>query len=837
MASTRPIDSSTSSPIPIAAFPRSEPRFETGLSQPLTRLIGRDREVAALIELLQKSDTRVVTLTGPGGVGKTRLALEVGREVNQVASDAVKFVDLTPIVQPGAFLSAIATCLGVRESNGRQLMSDLKAFLRDRRTLLILDNFEQILDAAPLLADLLGACPQLSALVTSRVVLRLSGEYAFPLPPLPLPAAASSVSVSAVQDIGSIQLFVERARHARGGFDLTTENAPIIAEICRRLDGLPLALELAAARIRVLPPAMLLARLDRRLPLLTGGARDIPARQQTLRATIAWSHDLLSPSDQVLFRRLAVFAGGFTIEAAEEVCGSEPGGGERQHDTTVRSTFEPVLDGLASLVDQSLLRALDDPVEGTVHGSRFSLLETIREFALEQLEIRGESDGIREAHAAYFLALAEREERASFVLQAEGVVARLNVEHANLIAALTWFQEKQNVPSMLRLAVGLHWFWSVRGYLREGRNWLEGVLAQSDDTVDPTLRVRALMGLGRIIHYQGDQVGAGQQYDHALTIARSVGDVLGVVSALSGLGALAAYRQDYEQATLLGEEALLLLPSLADPALAASYSSSTLSNLGFAAHGLGNLALARDRFEQALAGFRSAGNIGGLIRALQHSASLARDEGDMERALSHYRESLTLALDSGDERIAAAAFAGIATIAATFSEYESAASLFGVAKALRARSGSPIVSVPFDRDAYARAEALSRACLGDAAYERAWAHGQSLSLSQALAFADDLDPRPAPSSAPTSLVQFGLTERERHVLPLLVDGLSDREIAEELLITRRTVQGHVASIFAKFGVHSRTAVAAVAISAGYTPAPRVGATRNSGSLHVGVNDV
>jgi predicted ATPase/class 3 adenylate cyclase len=707
-------------------------RHPNNLPAQPTPLLGRQEELAAVCALLRRAETRLVTLTGPGGIGKTRLGLQVAAELSDDFADGVYFVALASISRPDLVTAAVAQALRLRETDGRPLDETLCAHLSGQRLLLLLDNFEQVMAAAPLVASLLAACADLKVLVTSREVLRLQAEQEYPVPPLGLPAipaARATVDVGALSQAPAVALFVERARAARPDFRLSPANARAVAEICARLDGLPLAIELAAARIRLLSPEALLARLSGRLQLLTGGARDLPARQQTLRSTIAWSEDLLTPAERTLFRRLAVFAGGWTLSAAESVA---PAAGELEGD---------ILEGLASLVDKSLVRRQDD----LESEPRFALLETIRAYGQEQLEASGEAEALRRAHAAYYFQLAEQAEPELTGAEQATWLARLEREHDNLRAALGWTRERGEGELGLRLAVAIWRFWYTHGYLSEGRDWLEVLLLLAPDPSPGespapegnqdqeqreqalrALRARGLYGAATLANTQNDVERAEALFEQSLALGRDAGDRSVAASALNALGIMALHRGEVERAMTLFTESLALSREVGDTWAVAR----ALVSLGQSAYLQGSYADAAAFLEECLALMRREGSQSYSAVALLNLGHVARAQRAYAQATQLYREALTLSQGLGDKLRVARALEGLATTAALQAQPERAAQLLGAAAGVRETLGAAVH--PIDRPALEKAAADLRAALGVDAFERAQAAGRALPLEAAI---------------------------------------------------------------------------------------------------------
>ena len=683
-------------------------------------------------DLVVREGARLVTLTGPGGVGKSRLAVEAARRLGPGFADGVRFVELASVSSADLVAAAVATGLGLTTTGGK-LVTDLESYLRARQLLLVLDNFEQVVGAAPLLAELLGAAPGVVVLVTSRVVLRLSGEHEFPVPSLPVPPAGSSPDPEELQRYASVGLFVQRAHAAAPGFELTGGNAEAVAEICRRLDGLPLAIELAAARVRLLPPPALLARLDHRFSLLTGGARDLPERQRTLRNTLDWSYGLLSASEQALFARLGVFAGPFSLPAAQAVGADSPDQGQA-------TAPGPVLDTLGSLVDSSLVQA------DTRGGEpRFALLETIREYALERLAAGGDWVQAHDQHAAYFQALAEP---AAAELSGPGQLTwldRLETEHDDLLAAMSWLVDQGPPERALRLFSATWKFWWLRGHAVEFVRLGEQIVASSE-RLPPQQRIIALSAAGFILISKGDQAKAETLFGQNLELYRQVSDKLGMVltaTVLGVLGYLAALRRDHSRATDLLSQSQALLREVRDDDLTGYDHLQHLLTVALVDNFLGQIRLsqgdndtAAQLFTDGLAVARRAQDPISLLISLYDLALTSQAQGDLAGAAGHLKEGLALAAEAGDETSAAYYLEGLAAIAGQQDNPQRAVRLLAASRSLLEAKGSGwlhavVPRVPHDD---AVLEAL-RSRLGDAAFQEAQAWGASTASRRAREYA------------------------------------------------------------------------------------------------------
>jgi predicted ATPase/DNA-binding CsgD family transcriptional regulator len=757
-------------------------------------------------------------LTGPGGVGKTRLALQVAADVADAFPDGVWFISLAPITDRDLVGSTVARALGVLGAGDEPPVDRIRTVLREKRLLLVLDNFEHVVEAAPFVVGLLEACPCITALVTSRVRLRVSGEREHVVPPLSLLDPDVVPSLERVSRSAAVRLFVERAEAVNEDFALTDENAAVLADICRHLDGLPLAIELAAARIKVLPPSALLAKLEKRLSLLLGGSRDAPHRLQTMRNAIAWSYDLLSSEEQALFRRLAVFVGGFTQEAAEAIADVAP----------------DLLDAVSSLVDKSLIRQ----ETGTGSEPRYLMLETVREFGLERLAESGEETRVRTAHAAYFLALSEQIETLLDGLRARAGLAALDRDHGNLMAALAWFDYAEDSESLLRfVAAGALWTLNVQ--FAESVAWLERAL-----TADPQpslARVKALDHLGTMAAYLGDTARAEEALREGLALARRLGAIADVADALGGLGALMVDQGACEEGEVLFRESVAEARRAGDRFQEALW----LAHLGIAIWGRGDPVKAALRLDAARTLARTAGHAFPAGVAARNLGLIALEAGDFARAAECFREFPVYDPDEVEKDL----FAGpapdvsfeataigradpyrewaacdpksvhffvcfvpdVASLAAAIGDSERAARLFGATEVLTQVTGRS-AAWP-ERRVHERGEAAARRSLGDDAFEATFDVGTRLPREWVLAEAAtvlDSPFAPEPRIADAGVAVHGLSPRELEVLRLVAAGHSNREVADLLHISVPTVKRHMSTVLAKLDLPSRSAATAYA---------------------------
>jgi predicted ATPase/class 3 adenylate cyclase len=694
---------------PIRTLERSG---RASLPAPRTSFIGRERELEEIGELL--GGVRLLTLTGPGGTGKTRLALRAAADQVERVEDGVFLVDLSTVTDPELVPSTIATGLGIRQDPATDLGDTLAGHLRDRDVLLVLDNVEQVVEAAPFVDRLLNAAPRLRVLATSRVPLHLSGEHEYLVRPLPLPDP-DRPELETLTTCESVVLFVERAAAVRRGFRLDQENAASVAEIAHRLDGLPLAIELAAGRIKMLSPQALLERLERRLPLLTGGPRDLPERQRTLRGAIEWSHDLLEPEERQLFARLAAFRGGWTLEAAEEVAGSGLG--------------SEVIDGLGSLVDKSLIRQ-----EQSRQGeSRFRMLETIHEFASERLAASNEEDEVRRRHAEHVRDLAEEAEP-QFRGQGQARwLERLEREHDNVRAALDWAEAAGQAEIALRTAAAIWRFWQLRGHLPEARDRLERVLALSGAEARNAVRARALSALGGIAYWQNDYEVIGPLYEEAADIAREVGDRRLLSQALFDLSFVPLVTNlDFDRQRELLQEALAEAEE-DDLALVGQIWS------GFAyvhAFQMKDPAAGLEPAEKALAIHRKLGDRWLMAEGLVGLAGLRLLLGELEVAREHLRETVLILAEPKSPMMLGMALTSLAVLQKHDGDDVAAARLFGAWSRIKDEGGG--APPPFALSFFGDPEAQARAALGDEAFDRAHAEGYAMSMEQARAYVLEL---------------------------------------------------------------------------------------------------
>ena len=807
--------------------------IESRLHLPLSSFIGRQAELDGLRRLLDKG-ARLITLTGPGGVGKTRLALEFAARAAPDFAHGAFFVPLQALTGPDQVLPELATALDVRESGQRPLSEELAAALADKHALVCVDNWEHVLAAAPQVADLLARCPRLVMLATSREALRVRGEHEFPLPPFHLPAS-DSTSVEAIAQADAVQLFVSRAQAVRPDFKLDEANAGVVGEICALLDGLPLAIELAAALMRLFAPQALLARLKSSpglaarsptMQLLAGGPRDLPVRQQTLRGAIEWSYNLLEPVEQRLFRWLAFFAGGCDLEAAEAVCGDE-------------AAPRPLLDSLLALVDKNLLRA--EQVNGE---PRFGMLRTIQEYALEHLQRSGESSEVYRRHALHYLEMVERAGPELKGPAHAQWLERFDREQDNLRAALARSLDHGQVEIAYRIVGELWRYWVVRGYSKEADRWFSRILATHEEA-PISLRAKALNGAGAVAWTLGDLERSRKYHTQCLALRMQIEDEPGIAASYHNLAITAHDQSDIEAAEMYFRQSIAQYHNLGDRWGVAD----GLLQLGNILRKRGTYDEARSHLERGRAILSELGDRQGMGGACYLLGELADDQGDRERARQHFIESKEIsaelgyawgialaehelgriALDENDLRQAepllkaslrrkhelgeklgiAHSLEMLACLAAAHREAQRAAKLWGAAEALRLMIGAPLSKEA--RASYEQRIGLDRTPAKQKAFLSAREAGTQIGLDEAVRYALESSEIVAKSAAARPTYPAGLTAREVEVLALVAQGLTDAEVAERLVLSPRTVNAHLTSVYNKLGVNSRAAATRFAV--------------------------
>jgi len=738
--------------LPTHAPPAASP--STNLPASVTPLIGRTVEIYQLQQLLGQKEVRLVTLTGIGGAGKTRLSLAVAAQLPERFADGIFFVKLAAINDPALVADTIAQTLGVRENPGQPVAEHLKVLLGAKQLLLVVDNCEHVITATPLLTELLLVAPRLKILATSREPLHLSGEYEFPVPPLPVPARKALPAVEALAQIPAVALFIQRAQAVKPDFTFTQENARLVAELCVQLDGLPLAIELAAARIKLFSPQEMLTYLDRRFQWLTSGARDAPVHQRTLQSTLDWSYNLLEAGEQLLFRRLGIFIGGWTLASAEAVCKG------------ASDLLPDVLAGMASLIDKNLLqRQL-----GANGETRFGMLETLRIYALEQLSANQEMTAVQQQHADYFLGLV-KESKSHFTSATEGVwLDRLEEELGNLRAVLAWSKaEASRVQVGLRLADDLYLLWNRRGHMNEGRRWLTELLTLPAAASPTPARAAALRAAGLLATRQSDYATAHTWLEESVSIAKELGNNHELAYSLMSLADVENFQAHYDRAIALFEEGLALTRAAGDQ-YGTAFGLYALGGIALAQH---NFAQARAVYEECLVLHRGRGNKNGIVLALnglgkvahhQHhydqakalyeeSLALARQlrirptiswllidlgglelvQGNAGRAKGLYAESLAIAVELGLKHSIAECLAGLAEVMGLMRQPERAVRLFGATQRLLDEIGAQLSSL--ERLAYDQHLTDVQAHLSAVAFAAAWSQGQAMTLEQAIDYA------------------------------------------------------------------------------------------------------
>ena len=798
-------------------------------------LVGREREVADACDRLVRDDLGLLTLTGVGGSGKTRLALRVAAEMLDRFDDGVFFVELAPVRDPTLVAARIVEVLGLVDLRGQEPEIALVEHVRHRQLLLVLDNLEHLPDAAPLLGDCLARAPGLKLLVTSRAALRLRDEHELTVLPLAVPTPGATPAVKQLLRFGAVELFVRRAAAVQPGFELTADNAGAVAAICARVDGLPLAIELAAARLRLLTPREILARLERRLPLLTGGARDVPDRHRSLRATLAWSHDLLSESERRRFRRLSVFAGGWTVSTTEEVCRD---GGE-----------DEVLDAMTGLVGHNLVQRYmtGDP-------PRYTMLETVREYAEEQLRTSGEEDDLRQRHLDSVTELAETADAGLWSKERFAWLARLRAEHDNVRSALTWsLTDERRAEQGLQIVGALYWFWRLGGHRSEARRWLDQLLERAAPATSTHGRARALWCAGMTAYFLNEYEQAEARFEASIAIWRGLGEDRWLTHALSGLALVRRIRGDYA-ARSLNEEAVATARRLGDrrcladalfmqgssPGTAEDHAiapalleesvaifrelgddwalARPLLTLGIGALQRGQLDDARPKLEEALSVFRTYDDGWYAARALSALGRIARADGRRREASTLYREAMRCYRDLADWAGVADCLEGLAGTRRPRGGDD--ARLLSAADSLRADKG--IRLDPVDRAAFDDAVAAVRARLGADRFDTAWRRGRAVDGEQVLAeVLGGEENATAIRLAPDARGLDVLSPREREVAALIAQGHTNRQLAEALGITERTAEVHARNIREKLGVSTRSQIAAWATEQGLQAAATV----------------
>ena len=814
------------------------------LPRPLNALIGRETHLENIVERLQSPMVRLLTLTGPGGIGKSRLAIAAGHELVD-SFDCVYFVPLSTITDPTQVADVIARRIGVREAIGFRVESALQDHLRRRPTLLILDNLEQILGATSTIIDLLSHCHELKILATSRVTLRVSGEHEVNLPSMEMPSPTSPLNPASIARYESVILFLDRVRAFQPDFTIDSNNAAAVAEICQRLDGLPLAIELAAARMKILSPAALLGRLTSRLDLLTGGGRDLPFHQRTMRNTIAWSYDLLSAEEQSLFRRISVFAGWFDFNAAAAIDADRAEAPDFTDGATTPARFFDVIDDVLFLVENSLLRRLSDS-----NGEpRFGMLATIREFGLEQLDRSPEAGAIHDRHAAYMLSFATFASQHLTGIDQIAWMERIELEHANAQSALTWLESTGQIEQFVRLACAMRRFWFIRGYFEIGRSWLERAAhyVLANESLPTELRAEALHDLGTMTLGQGALDSTRQHALASIELARELENPRILAQATGLLGMVFHRETDYESELRLVREALAYSRQAEDsegiawalhtigtismdtddlegslPLLAESQAeyeaagnmhgaAQSIDNQGVSLYCLGEYEQAETLAQQALDVFRRVGDTRRTAIAIDHVGKCARRRGHYQRSWDCHLETLALRREYGDPRGYAVWMEAVAALLDRTGNSIQAAMTIGSARSLRESISAPLHGNELIDQV--RIEADIRGALGESVYNSRIEAGRKIPFDKAIDDAVAALSRTWDTVAevePGVPVPFDLTPREWEVLQLLVRRARDQEIAETLYISPRTVARHLAGIFRKLDVHSRSAAAAKA---------------------------